>query len=576
MTSAIIRPPQVPNTPPPLPGASGETPRDTQVEMPESTLSRLVAAFESMPFLRPGTAGRRVWDYFLDNAPWWGTSLVAHLALILIMGLVLGTVQVARTFNNAPAFETKVEEPPSQIDPFQVGEAPLEPTVLDTESLLMNEPPAVTEQINDDSPVFEEAGGGTQSASVMPGGGLGGFDFDATGDGPAVRGLGGVGGGEGTSDTGGSGGAGSGFGGRGSGMRKAMTGRFGGTRQTERAVAAALNWLARHQNRDGSWSLGQYNKQCKDRTCTEPGSAQADAAATAMGLLPFLAAGQTQKSKGPYKQNIASGLYWLVQHQKPDGNLSDGAHTMYSHGLATITLCEAYALTHDEHLGEAAQRAVRFIEHAQHPRTGGWRYAPGDEGDTSVVGWQVMALKSAQMAGLSVQPLTLTGAKNFLKTCASGNYGGLFSYTPGTGPTPTLTAVGLLCNQYLGVGRDDKLMTEGVDLLMHNLPVIESHNVYHWYYATQVMHNLPGPQWDTWNRQMRRLLIEHQAKEGCAAGSWDPAHPVRDAWGDVGGRLMITSLSCLTLEVYYRYLPLYQLDRQGEDKPAGDAKGAKP
>ncbi|HVX10183.1 MAG TPA: prenyltransferase/squalene oxidase repeat-containing protein [Pirellulales bacterium] len=562
MTSAITRFPQAQESPAVAPPASGSVP-----EQPASTLGRLVAAIERSPLLRPGTPGRRVWDYFLDNAPWWGTSLVAHMSLILIMGLVLGTVQVARTLSDAPTFETKVEEAPEvpDIGKFEVGEAPLDPTVLDTESLLMNEPPAVEEQINDDSPEFVEAGGGVSAANIMPGGGLGGFDFDASGDGPAVRGLGGVGGGEGTGNTGGSGGAGSGFGGRGSGMRKALAGRFGGTRQTERAVAAALNWIARHQNRDGSWSINAYNRQCKDRTCTGQGSAIADSAATAMGLLPFLAAGQTQKSKGPYKQTVNSGLYWLCQHQNSDGNLSGGVSIMYSHGLATITLCEAYGLTHDERIGQAAQLAVRFIERAQHPRTGGWRYVPGDEGDTSVVGWQVMALKSAEMAGLSVQPETLTGAKNFLKTCSSGNHGGLFGYVPGSGPTPTLTAVGLLCNQYMGVKRDDQLMTEGVDYLMQSPPNMNARNCYYWYYATQVMHNLPGPQWDTWNRQMRKILIESQVKEGCAAGSWNSAAPMRDNYDDVGGRMMITSLSCLILEVYYRYLPLYQLDEKGPD-----------
>jgi hypothetical protein len=43
-------------------------------------------------------------------------------------------------------------------------------------------------------------------------------------------------------------------------------------------------------------------------------------------------------------------------------------------------------------------------------------------------------------------------------------------------------------------------------------------------------------------------------------GSWDPDKPTRDAWSEPGGRLMVTSLSTLTLEVYYRYLPLYKLD----------------
>lgn len=96
---------------------------------------------------------------------------------------------------------------------------------------------------------------------------------------------------------------------------------------------------------------------------------------------------------------------------------------------------------------------------------------------------------------------------------------------------------------------------------MGNLPDNNARNIYYWYYATQVMHNLPGYEWDTWNRKMRRILIESQeTKQGCTAGNWDPDKPTKDAWGEPGGRIMMTSLSCLTLEVYYRYLPLYKLD----------------
>jgi hypothetical protein len=45
---------------------------------------------------------------------------------------------------------------------------------------------------------------------------------------------------------------------------------------------------------------------------------------------------------------------------------------------------------------------------------------------------------------------------------------------------------------------------------------------------------------------------------GCERGSWDPFSPQPDRWGTAGGRLFLTSLSVLTLEVYYRYLPLYK------------------
>jgi hypothetical protein len=246
---------------------------------------------------------------------------------------------------------------------------------------------------------------------------------------------------------------------------------------------------------------------------------------------------------------------------------------MYSHGLATIALAELYALSRDKQVGSAAQRAVDFVVGAQHPETGGWRYKPGDRGDTSVAGWQIMALKSAQIAGLAVPSRSIELAHRWLKSTSQGQ-GGLFSYEPGGGATPTMTAVGLLGTQYLGGRREDANMQEGVRYLMSQMPVPESRNCYYWYYATQVMHNLPGSEWDEWNRRMREVLVKSQSvvPKSCSLGSWDPVQPAEDAWGQHGGRLMVTALNCLTLQVYYRYLPLYQLDGQGppEANPGPD------
>ncbi len=51
---------------------------------------------------------------------------------------------------------------------------------------------------------------------------------------------------------------------------------------------------------------------------------------------------------------------------------------------------------------------------AQH-RRGGWRYRPKMHGDTSVLGWQLMALQSAKMAGIDVPNETLNRASRFLE-----------------------------------------------------------------------------------------------------------------------------------------------------------------
>ena len=297
--------------------------------------------------------------------------------------------------------------------------------------------------------------------------------------------------------------------------------------------------------------------RCTDKTCTGTGEVLADAGATALGLLPFLAAGQTHKSKGPYKEHIRKGLAWLIRHQQPDGNLAKGAvQMMYSHGLATIALSEAYGLTGDREVGMAAQGAVNFILNAQNAADGGWRYNPRDPGDTSVVGWQLMALKSAHMAGLNVGGSVFSGTSKWLDSVAVHD-GTEYAYQPGQGPSPTMTSVGLLCRQYLGAKRDNPMLTGGMGYLMNHLPDEGFPNIYYWYYATQVMHNMSGSEWDTWNRKMRDLLVRTQVRnvDECANGSWAPE---KDAWGRHGGRVMQTSLSALTLEIYYRYLPLFK------------------
>ena len=113
------------------------------------------------------------------------------------------------------------------------------------------------------------------------------------------------------------------------------------------------------------------------------------------------------------------------------------------------------------------------------------------------------------------------------------------------------------------------MLAGGMSYLMNHLPEEGFPNVYYWYYATQVMHNMSGPDWDTWNRKIRNLLVRTQVRnvDECANGSWPPE---KDAWGSSGGRLMTTSLSTLTLEVYYRYLPLFKTDEGGGEAIGGD------
>ena len=498
-----------------------------------------------------------------EDGYWYLSSMAFHALLIMALAMISLAIPRALLHSStekAPTFDSPKTDntPPAQIERFVVGDAPLEPSELSPETLEKFQPEPIGGQDAkhyDDSPDFQEGGGIESVMNVPRTFGLGGLN--AVGPGPG--GKGGVGSSAGWGKNAGAGGDGTGFWGRGN--RPALAGSGGGTRATERAVAGALNWLARHQTPHGKWSL-DYRGQCKGGACSGAGSVQSDSAATALALLPFLAAGQTHKNKGIYKETVAKGLAWLVKQQRADGDLAGKApQPMYSHGIATLALCEAYGMTHDESMGSAARRAVAYIERAQNESTGGWRYEPGETGDTSVFGWQIMALKSAQLAGLPVNSMVFENSKKWLHSVAKGEHSGLYSYQPYREVTPTMTAVGTLCRQYLGIDPKDPSILEGKRCLLENLPDGNlGRNSYYWYYATLAMHNFSGPDWDVWNRRMRRVLIESQQKEGCATGSWDPDRPTADAWGPQGGRLMLTSLNALTLEVYYRYLPLFKTD----------------
>src|SRR5262249_36078471 len=161
------------------------------------------------------------------------------------------------------------------------------------------------------------------------------------------------------------------------------------------------------------------------------------------------------------------------------------------HGLATIAVCEAYALANkDPKYKDCAQKAIDYIVAAQH-NEGGWRYGFKEKGDTSVVGWQIMALKSGQMAGLKVPERTMKVAERYVDSVCSydenARYSGDEGYGyMGRGSGVTTTAIGLLCREYLqGWGDRNPRMQRGVEnWIMKNMPG-QLKNMYYFYYATQ-------------------------------------------------------------------------------------------
>jgi hypothetical protein len=351
------------------------------------------------------------------------------------------------------------------------------------------------------------------------------------------------------------------FSGRQGVMKAELVRREGGTVHSERAVTVGLDWLVRHQRQDGGWSLN-FHEQCRDSGCPPQRCLESETAATGLALLPLLGAGHIHSAKSLYQANVKKGLGWLASHQSANGDLWVGGGAMshlYSHAIGTMALCEAYGISHDPRLREPCERALKYIILAQDPESGGWRYVPGQYGDTSVFGWQMFALRSGRLAGIRIPTQVIRRCRIYLDLAATDEHQITYSYQPGRPLTPVMTAEALLSRQILGWPRDYPPLVKGASMVAADLEASDDRNIYYWYYATQLLHNMQNDDWKRWNERVREGLIGMQVSgTGCDYGSWDPNLPQRDRWGMSGGRLFVTSLSLLTLEVYYRYLPLYR------------------
>ncbi len=347
--------------------------------------------------------------------------------------------------------------------------------------------------------------------------------------------------------------------GRGDEARAKLVKKGGGTKESERAVEMGLDWLARHQRSDGSWSF-QHGPD-------DPGLLDCPTGATGLALLAFLGAGNTHQ-KGPYSNQVSRGLKFLVDHLEETDRggwlQGTGLATMYVQGIGTMALCEAYTMSKDQSLRRPAQLAVDFIVNAQDPEGGGWRYRIPQAGDTSVVGWQLMALTSARIAELTVHPRVLPKVSGFLQRVQAEG-GGMYGYTDPRSVRNSTTAVGILCRMYLGREQTNRGLIRGMKHLADWGP--NPFDMYYSYYGTMAMHHWGGAPWERWNNTMRTHLVDSQEQDGDAAGSWvtDRSHH-----SEMGGRLYTTCLSILTLEVYYRYLPLYRKQAGVTDDPEGD------
>ena len=351
-----------------------------------------------------------------------------------------------------------------------------------------------------------------------------------------------------------------------------MVKRHGGTPATESAVDKALEWLARHQEADGHWDSRKYE-----------GTQTVDPSTTGLALLAFLGAGHTEKV-GKYKEVVKLAVSWIISQQDAQGSIGkkfgEPWHPGYAyhHAICGLALAEAAGMGRVLTTKDAAQKAADYSIEIHQCGDGStkkaWRYEPkSDSGtgafaDSSVTGWFVMQIKSAKIAGLKVNPASFEGAVQFYDSIESpvevdGYKGGQFGYTHKQPMSLNTTSIGMLASLFLGKKPGD--MQGGATYLLKNLPqwdpklgqgaVIANtyFPMYYTYYSTLTMFQMGSEFWKPWNAALKEMLLPKQRKDGDFDGSWDPIGGDDDKFA---GRVYMTAMGALCLEVYYRYLPI--------------------
>jgi len=476
------------------------------------------------------------------RAPWLLLSATAHLVIFLIIQAIPWNL-----FSKKEEIPIQASIEQQQEEIFEDPEEEIEEEVVEEEIVeepIIQDVEVVTETTED----VELAEGDPDMFSDSP------FDDSNFND---VIGIGG--------------GAGGKFGGR---FGKGRGGRKGGGAATEQALKDGLEWLKNHQSSDGSWDSDGFNTNCGkigSDICEGEGDALHDVGVTGLALLAFLGDGSTMRS-GPYKDVVTKGIKWLREQQDfENGLIGEEIHHafLYDHAIATLAVCEAYYFGKSPLIRGTAQKAVNYIHKARNPY-GAWRYdvPPLGDNDTSITGWMVFALKSAEEAGLKVEKEAFVGSLGWIDEMtdqANGRVGyietgGDSSRIPGINDNyPTeggeaMTAVALLCRFFLGQDpKDVPVMEQHADLMLRSLPEWDSkgmtNDMYYWYYGSYAMYQMGGKHWKAWNEAMKKAVLQSQRKDGDSKGSWDPNGP----WGHAGGRVYSTASMVLCLEVYFRY-----------------------
>jgi len=315
----------------------------------------------------------------------------------------------------------------------------------------------------------------------------------------------------------------------------------GVTTETKAAIEKGLAYLARTQDRDGSWSN-------RTRYGAYP------VAMTSLAGIALLMDGNTT-TQGRYAAQIDRAATFLVRSSNANGLISGRTREgrpMYGHGFSMLFLSQLHGMVEDparaKQIQEVLARGVQLTARAQ-SRLGGWFYtpeSPSDEGSVTVT--QVQALRSCRNAGVAVPKDVIDLSMAYLVDSQNSDGGIRYTVTQRGGVSrPALTPAAVCCWFNAGAYKDPHALKalEYCKQKIDPKTFRQGHAYYAHFYLAQALYISKDEMWDRYYQKLRTRLLNEQMSDG---------HWVGDSVGDVYG----TAIALTVLQLPFNQLPIMQ------------------
>ncbi|MHC4957634.1 MAG: prenyltransferase/squalene oxidase repeat-containing protein [Planctomycetota bacterium] len=307
---------------------------------------------------------------------------------------------------------------------------------------------------------------------------------------------------------------------------------------TRKSIDRALKFLAREQNKDGSWRSGG-------------GYGSYPVAMTGLAGFSMMCSGSSP-NRGPYARNVRKAARYVLAQQQPNGLFaapSEESRSMYGHGFGMMFLAQVYGMEEDatkqRRIKAALRRGITLTARSQ-SRDGGWLYTPdqaGDEGSVTIT--QIQALRACRNAGLHVPKKTIDMAIRYIERSQNSD-GGISYSVRNRGSRPAISAAACAVLYNAGVYDSpmaDKCFTYCWRTCRPSGGRTRGHFFYAQFYMSQATWQKGDKYWNQYYPDIKRYLLRTQQGNG----SWH---------GDHVGQVYGSAIGLVILQLPYSKLPI--------------------